>query len=62
MTVLHRLKMTLGEAEDYTHIMLDQMVSHTMPILEDKVKKGIEFHFLTTKKLSLHPECGGDSM
>lgn len=52
MTVLHRLENTLRDAEEYIHIMLDQMVSHTLPILEEKVKAGLEFHFLTTKELN----------
>jgi predicted transcriptional regulator len=55
MTVLHRLEGTLLGAEEYIHIMLDQMVSHTMPILEKKVKSGIEFHFLTTTSLNPPP-------
>jgi predicted transcriptional regulator len=55
MMVLHRLEDTLRAAEEYIHIMLDQMVSHTMPILEEKVKSGVEFHFLTTKNLNPPP-------
>ena len=55
MTVLHRLEGTLRNAEKYIHIMLDQMVSHTLPILEEKVKTGVEFHFLTTKNLNPPP-------
>ncbi len=55
MTVLHRLEGTLLSAEEYIHIMLDQMVSHTMPILEEKVKTGVEFHFLTTTSLNPPP-------
>ena len=55
MTVLHRLETTLREAETYIHIMLDQMVSHTLPILEEKVKTGVEFHFLTTEKINPPP-------
>lgn len=55
MTVLHKLEGTLREAEEYIHIMLDQMVSHTLPILEEKVKAGVEFHFLTTKDITPPP-------
>ncbi len=55
MTVLHMLEGTLREAEEYIHIMLDQMVSHTLPILEEKVRDGVEFHFLTIKDITPPP-------
>jgi len=55
MTMLHKLESTLRNAEEYIHIMLDQMVSHTLPILEEKVKAGVEFHFLTINDLTPPP-------
>lgn len=55
MTILHKLEGTLQEAEQYIHIMLDQIVSHTMPILEEKVKTGVEFYFITNRNINPPP-------
>ena len=55
MTVLHNLEGALRSAEEYIHIMSDQMVSHTLPILEEKVRAGVEFHFLTIDDLTPPP-------
>ncbi|TFH14520.1 hypothetical protein E4H04_10095 [Candidatus Bathyarchaeota archaeon] len=55
MVVLHHIENMFNEAEEYIHVMLDQMVSHTLPILEEKVKKGVQFFFLTSKDLDPPP-------
>lgn len=55
MVILHSIENLFNEAEEYIHVMLDQMVSHTLPILEEKVKNGVQFYFLTTKTLNPPP-------